>query len=122
MAPQVTYEEAPQATADKDLLDYIQENWTALRTVALNSPPDCVLVTWMTPGNTVIHALPREKVIEQDPDSVPALAKEGPRSLSPGAEASVWVAVCRRLDDGDDNFTVFWCAVDFNAPVAKTTH
>jgi len=95
----------------QDIAAFIHNNWNAIRAVALNSPPDHVLVVWMGTKNLVINATPREQLIAEDPEAAPEAAKAGPLPLAPEAVASVWLAVCERINA--EQFTIAWCAVDF---------
>jgi hypothetical protein len=97
---------------NQDLADFLHNNWKALKAVAVNAPPDHVLVTWMGQRHLIVQAKLREDLIAEDPDAAPDSVKEGPRPLAPGAVASVWIAICRRVDDTDD-FTISWCTADF---------
>lgn len=95
----------------QDIAEFIHNNWGAFRSMALNSPPDHVLVAWMGTKNLVINATPREQLIAEDPEAAPEAAKLGPLPLAPSAVASIWLAICQRIDE--ERFQIAWCAVDF---------
>jgi hypothetical protein len=95
----------------QDIAAFIHNNWNAIRAVALNSPPDHVLVVWMGTKNLVINATPREQLIAEDPEAAPEAAKAGPLDLASGAVASIWLAICTPLEG--DAFQIVWCSADF---------
>jgi len=97
----------------QDIAAFIHNNWNAIRAVALNSPPDHVLVVWMGTKNLVINATPREQLIAEDPEAAPEAAKAGPLPSTEGAVATIWLAICTRQTE--DTFQIAWCAVDFMA-------
>ena len=93
---------------------FLQSNWGALNAMARTAAPDEVLVTWMGQKELVIYTTPRLAILNETPDDLPPEALKGPLPLSPGADVSLWVLICKRYEDGTEN--IFWCSMDFMPP------
>ena len=101
--------EIPPDTPE-DIATFIKAHWGDFRKMARAAEPDSVLIVWMGQQNLAIQAIPRVKLIESEPETVPETAKQGPLPLEDGAEITLWLAICSQVED---NVSVSWCAVSF---------
>lgn len=94
----------------QDIADFLTAHWGDFRKMARAVEPDSVLIAWTGQSNFMIHAVPRTKIIEEDPESVPPAAQLGPPELAPGAEMAIWASICTK---NDDDVRIAWCALNF---------